>query len=288
MCRLFGQLTVQPESAEPWLVARPRSLLRQSDGNPEHLQSDGWGVGWFDAEGRARVEKGTAGAYQEGERERFVKAANDATGSLILGHLRRASNPLNLPPEQLIGMINSQPFENHTSLFVHNGSIWFPNETRPYTGLYEPKIQGLNDSEVLFWLLTRNVHEHDDPLDGYAHTVEDLYDVWESKGRPARPPFGGLNVLYSRGPDELWAFCLSTGEHGTGLLDATRPYYELAYQVAPHRVVVGSEPFDHEPGVWRSLPNGSYLSARRHEGRILVETGPIPTSRAIEPQPPAA
>lgn len=288
MCRLFGQLTAVPEPAEPWLVTRPASLLRQSDGDPEHLQKDGWGIGWFVGEGRARVEKGTGGAFENGERDMFLKAVSDASGTLVLGHLRHASNPLDLPPERLIGLVNSQPFENHTTLFVHNGTIWFPTETRPYTGLYEPRIRGLNDSEVLFWLLTRNTEEHDDPLKGFAHTVEDLYEIWESRGRPARPPFSALNILYSRNPDELWAFCLYTGEHGSGLLDQHRPYYEMAYQAAAHRVVVGSEPFDREPGVWRSLPNGSYLSARRHEGHVLLETGAIPTSRSVEPRPPAA
>ena len=45
----------------------------------------------------------------------------------------------------------------------------------------------MNDSEVLFWLLVRNTHEHDDPLVGYVRTVEDLVRIWEAKGRPAIP-----------------------------------------------------------------------------------------------------
>ncbi len=286
MCRLFAQLSVGAESPEPWLVSRPRSLLAQSNGDPEHLQKDGWGIGWLTDGGRARVEKGTDGAYESADRFRAV--AKEADGPLVIGHLRHASNPLHLPNDQLIGLANSQPFENHTQLFAHNGSIPFPTETRPFTGLHEPKIRGVNDSEVLFWLLVRNTEEHNDPLLGYVRTVEDLYRVWESKGRPALPPFSGLNVVFARGPDELYAFCLWTGDHGTGLLDPHRRYYEMTYQVAPHRVLVGSEPFDHEPGVWRSLSNATYLAAHRRNGRIDVTTGPIPIPREIELRPLAA
>ncbi len=286
MCRLFGLLSARPESPEPWLVTRPASLLVQSNVSPDRAQKDGWGVGWFTDGGRARVEKGTGGAFENGERERFLHAARDADGSLVLGHLRHASNPLHLDPSRLIGLPNSQPFESHTTLFVHNGSIPFPVETRPFLGLHEPKIQGVNDSEVLFWLLVRNTEEHQDPLVGYVRTVEDLYRVWEAMGRPAIPPFSGLNVLFSRGPDELYAFCLWTGDHGTGLLDPRRRYFEMAYEVLPHRVVVGSEPFDREP-TWRSLGSGSYLAARRHDGRVEVETGRIPLPAGLDLRPPA-
>ncbi|HTT15202.1 MAG TPA: class II glutamine amidotransferase [Thermoplasmata archaeon] len=286
MCRLFAQLTTQPESAEPWLVHRSASLLAQSNASPETAQKDGWGIGWFTDEGRARVEKGTGGAFQDGERERYLRAAQDASGSLVIGHLRHASNPLNLPSAQLIGLENSQPFEDHTALFAHNGSIPFPVETRPLTGLYEPRIRGVNDSEVLFWLLVRNVHEHDDPLTGFVQSVADLYRIWEGEGRPAIPPFSGLNVVYSPGPSDLWAFCLWTGDHGDGLLDPHRRYYEMAYQAHPHRVIVGSEPFDREPGVWRSMEAGSYLHARRRSTHVELETGRLPLPATVELRPP--
>jgi predicted glutamine amidotransferase len=288
MCRLFGQLSANAESAEPWLVHRPASLLAQSNTSPDHAQKDGWGIGWFTDQGRTRVEKGTGGAFQEGERERFEAAAKEAVSSLVVGHLRYASNPLHLPPDQLIGLANSQPFETHTILFAHNGSIPFPTETRPFTGVHENKIRGVNDSEVLFWLLVRNTLEHDDPLVGYVRTVEDLYRIWEAEGRPAIPPFSGLNVLFSRGPDELFAFCLSTGNHGTGLLDSHRRYYEMAYLPAPHRLIVGSEPFDHEHGAWRNLGNGQYLAAHREGGKVEIETAPIPLPRGLLIEPPAA
>ena len=285
MCRLFGLLSSKPESAEPWLVKMDRSLFAQSNVSPETAQSDGWGIGWFTDGGRARVEKGTGGAYMEGERERFHTAARDASGTFVLGHLRHASNPLELPRERLIAMENSQPFENHTMLFGHNGSIPFPNETRPFLGVHEPKVRGVNDSEVLFWLLVRNTEETGDPLRGYLQTTQDLVRVWEGLRRPAIPPFSGLNVIFSRGPDELWAFCQWTGDHGGGLYDETRRYYEMTYASTPHRVVVGSEPFDREKGVWKSLGSGTYLHATRSEHKVDVTVGKIPLPTALEVRP---
>ncbi len=284
MCRLFGLLSSVAESPEPWLVRSDRSLLAQSNVSPETTQRDGWGVGWFEDDGRARVVKGTGCAADE--RDGFVAAAAAARGTFVLGHLRHASNPLHLPRERLIALENSQPFENHTQLFGHNGSIPFPNETRPMLGVHEVKVRGVNDSEVLFWLLARHTEETGDPLVGYVHAVEDLVRVWLGMGRPAVAPFSGLNLIFSRNPDELWAFCQWTGDHGTGLLDGSRRYYEMTYLAAPHRVVVGSEPFDGERGVWKPLGSGTYLHARRVDHHVEATVGKTPLPAALEIRPP--
>jgi len=277
MCRLFGMLATQPQSGEHWLVRSDRSLLAQSNATPETAQKDGWGIGWFDENARVRVERGVGGAFEDGERERFVRVATAAQGTLVLGHLRHASNPLELTREQLIGPFNSQPFETHTNLFIHNGAIPFPNETRPFLGVHEKEVKGVNDSEVLFRLLLRHNEEMHDPFRAYVHAVEDLLRVWIGVGRPLEPPFSGLNVLYSPSPDELWAFCLSTGDHGCGLLDTSRPYYEMCYHDEPRRIIVGSEPFDRTPGgFWKPLPSGRYLHARRLGDHVEVRTAPLP------------
>ncbi len=287
MCRLFGQLTAKDEPAEPWLVRSDRSLLAQANASPQTAQRDGWGIGWFTSTGRPHVQKGTRGAFEERERDGFTAAARASLPPLVIGHLRHASNPLGLPPERLIGLENSQPFDTHRVLFAHNGAIPFPTETRPLLGVHEPQLQGVNDSEVLFWLLVRNTEEHDDPLRGYVHTVDDLVRVRIGLGRPKIPPFSGLNVLFAPGPAELWAFCLWTGDHGEGLLDPSRRYYEMAYHAAPHRVIVGSEPFDGEREFWTSLASGEYLHAIRSNGHVEVVRGriPLPSGLDLGPTP---
>ena len=284
MCRLLGQLSAIPGDAEHWLVRSDRSLLAQSNASPDTAQRDGWGIAWFEPGDRVRVEKGTGGAFEDGERERFTRVAKEANGSVVIGHLRHASNPLNLPHEQLISLVNSQPFETHTTIFAHNGSIPFPNETKPFLGVHENEVKGVNDSEVLFRLLLRHNEEMHDPFRSYARAVEDLDRVWIALGRPAVAPYSGLNVLFTTSPKELWAFALSMGDHGCGLLDSKRAYYEMTYRVEPHRVVVGSEPFDATPGVWKSLPSGTFLHAVVQGEHVQVETGPIPTPQL----PPAA
>jgi predicted glutamine amidotransferase len=277
MCRLLGMLAAEPQSAEHWLVKSDRSLLAQSNASSETAQKDGWGVGWFDEHGRSRVERGTGGAFEDGERERFVRTAAVANGTLVLGHLRHASNPLNLTREQLLGPLNSQPFDTHTSLFAHNGAIPFPNETRPFLGVHEKEVKGVNDSEVLFHLIQRHNQEMNDPHRAYVRAVEDLIRIWVAVGRPLEAPYSGLNVLYSTSPNELWAFCLARGDHGCGLLDAGRPYYEMTYHDEPHRLIVGSEPFDGTPGgYWKPLPSGTYLHARKVAERVVVEIAPLP------------
>jgi predicted glutamine amidotransferase len=286
MCRLFGMLAVQPESAEPWLVHSDRSLLAQSNHSPEEAQKDGWGVAWFEATDRTRIVKGVGGAFQAAEEPRFRAAAQEAHGTVVVGHLRHASNPLNLPPEKLIGLENSQPFGTHTTLFAHNGAIPFPNETRPFLGVHEKEVRGVNDSEVLFRLLLRHNEEMHDPLRSYARAVEDLQRVWIGLHRPIAYPYSGLNVIFATSPDELWAFCVYTGDHGGCFFAPDRPYYEMTYWAEPHRLIVGSEPFDGSPSRWQRLPSGTYLHARRTTEHVRLETGPIPIP-ALSPAPVA-
>jgi predicted glutamine amidotransferase len=288
MCRLFGLLAAHPEKAEPWLAHSERSLLAQSNHSLETAQKDGWGIGWFEPSGRTRIVKGTGGAFEPGEREAYLRAAAEAEGTLVIGHLRHASNPLNLPREKLIGLENSQPFGTHSILFAHNGGIPFPNETRPFLGVHEKEVRGVNDSEVLFRLLLRHNEEMHDPLKSYERAVEDLDRVWIGLGRPLVAPYSGLNVLFATSPDELWAFSVSTGEHGGCFFDPSRPYYTMAYRKEAHRVVVGSEPFDHRADGWESLPSGTYLHAVRSSEHVQVQTGPIPIPRLAPPVPARA
>jgi len=273
MCRLFGLLGNPKTPADPWLLETDRSLLKQSHVSEERAQRDGWGIAWYTEKRTPQVEKGPRGAFEE-TRE-FTHAAHAARGPVVLGHLRHASNPLGLPRERLLGLENSQPFVHRNYLFGHNGSIPYPRETRALLGRYESSVMGVNDSEVLFWLLVKNTETVGDPLEGYRRTVGDLVTVWESAGRGVAEPFSALNVIFTRGPNELWAFCLWRGEHGPRLLDATRPYFDMTYLADAKQCVVGSEPFDARRSDWRDLSNGEYLVARADRGLVAVETGAI-------------
>ena len=149
----------------------------------------------------------------------------------------------------------------------------YPKETRAVIGPLESAIRGVNDSEVLFYLLAAELERGEPPVTAYVRAVDALVGVWRDLGRPAPGPYSGLNVLLTRGPSELWAFCHWRGEHGSSFFDPRRPYYEMAYVADAKQVVVGSEPFDADVGRWNSLRNGEYLAARADGGLVTVETG---------------
>ncbi|HTT35862.1 MAG TPA: class II glutamine amidotransferase [Thermoplasmata archaeon] len=283
MCRLFGMLGNPGSPADPWLIATDRSLLAQSHASEAAAQRDGWGIAWFLPDGTVHVEKGTGGAFEEAEP--FRRAARAARGPLVVGHLRKASNPMRLPRRRLLGRENAQPFAFDAYVFAHNGSIPFPRETRARLGPFESRVVGVNDSEVLFWLLVKHLEAGAEPAPAYAAAVAELKAVWAERGMPAAGPYSGLNVLLARGPSELWAFCHWSGEHGRGLLDTSRPYYALAYAADARQVVVGSEPFDSTRRDWRSLSNGDFLVARADQGLVTVETGRIPVLPSATPRP---
>lgn len=278
MCRLFGMLGNPSTPADPWLIGTDRSLLRQSDASPETRQPDGWGIAWYTDTRAPHVEKGVRGAFEDAER--FSKAARAARGPVVVGHLRHASNPMNLPRERLIGLENSQPFVFRSYLFAHNGHLPHPRETRPLLGRFEEQVRGVNDSEIFFWLLVKHVEALGDPVQAYAQTIVELWSIWEKSGRTVPEPYSGLNVLFTRGPNELWAFNHWRGEHGGGLLDASRPYYQLAYIADAKHCIVGSEPFDSKRRDWKNLQNGQFLVARTSQGLVTVEVGSIPLPKA--------
>lgn len=287
MCRLFGLLGSEPMPADAWLVETDRSLLKQSHVTDEDAQRDGWGIAWYGTAKAPRVEKGIGGAFEPTEVARFRTIAAQARGPVVVAHLRRASNPTNLPKARLVGLENSQPFAYENLLFAHNGSIPYPGETRPLLGKFEPKVLGVNDSEVLFWLLVRHLEETEDPVTAYARSVRDLLAVWGAQPRPTATPYTGLNLLFTRGPHELWAFCHWRGEHGSAFYDPQRPYYQLAYRADAKHAVVGSEPFDGRTD-WRSLANGEFFHAQVVHGLVATRTGPIPFASDAAPTSPAA
>ena len=225
--------------------------------------------------------KGVRGASDLAEKDRFTKAAKDASGSVVLGHLRHASNPMNLPHDRLIAVENSQPFQYEGYLFAHNGMIPLPRETRPLLGAMEPMVQGVNDSEVLFWLLVRHIEESRDPLQAYVRTVEDLTQVWNEHGRPKSGPYSGLNVLISTGPTELWAYPTRSATTEPGYSTRPAPYYQMTYSADSKHVVVGSEPFNAATKTWRNLENNQYLHAQAGQGLVGTRVGDIPLPAQI-------
>lgn len=276
MCRLFGLLGTPVTRAERWLLEMDRSLMVQSHVSEEVAQKDGWGLAWYDTRRAPKIEQGIHGAFEATEKTRFETAARAARGPVVLGHLRHASNPMGLPRSRLLALENCQPFTHEGALFIHNGEITLPRETRPRLGKFEDHVRGVNDSEVLFWLFTNHLAAVGDPVAAFGKTRKDLEEVWKENGKHPDQPYSALNVIYTRGPNELWAFCHWLGDHGGGLLDTGRPYFQMGYQSDAKSLIVGSEPFAAKHPEWRPFENNTYLVGHVEHGLVGVKTGTIP------------
>lgn len=154
MCRLFGTLSVKASNARKHLLEDPCSVYVQSKVDPSRLQSDGWGIGFY-IDGVPKVIRSEKPVYTE--YEKFASAVQIASSRAVLAHVRRASNPRGLPREQLISIENSQPFSYKKYIFVHNGTISIPDEVAKRLGEWKGRLRGLNDSEVYFWYVVKEM-----------------------------------------------------------------------------------------------------------------------------------
>jgi glutamine amidotransferase len=260
MCRLFGlhggQHRVQ---ACFWLLEAPGSLQRQS-----FKQPDGYGIGVFDEEGRARVEKGAIAAHAD---ERFACEARTHWSRTFIAHLRYAS-------VGDVSIENSHPFEQHGRIFAHNGVVQGLPELEAELGEFAGLIKGTTDSERFFALLTREIERHGGSVDqGIRSAVDWLAD---------NLPLYSLNFVLTTS-DELWAFrypepnslYLLERDPGGEEHDCELEQRGTANTIHVHSaqleevrsVVVATERMDDDPG-WRLIDSGE-----------LVHVGPDLTLR---------
>ncbi|MEM2369649.1 MAG: class II glutamine amidotransferase [Candidatus Bathyarchaeia archaeon] len=205
MCRLFGLLSNRPCSAFRYLFGDQCSLFAQSKADPSRLQGDGWGIGFY-ASGCLRVIKSERPIYEE--RERFKSIAGSIESNIIVAHVRRASNPRGLPREKLISVENSQPFHYENYVFAHNGTIMIPDEVKGLLGEWRLRIRGLNDSEVYFWFIIKELHEGGSIAEALRNFEKDLWRVWfevRDKHPGKTRPYMGLNMIFSDG-ERLYAY----------------------------------------------------------------------------------
>lgn len=256
MCRLFGLLSAFSISPYHWLVSAPCSLLRQSSAVPRKLQGDGWGFA-LNSEGICTMLRSTGAVYQE------PKSFSDLSRQTVQGalvHIRRASNPLRLPREKLLAMENIQPFHAHGWWFAHNGQLNDPKGAAEGLGSYKGRVQGRNDSEVLFWHFVKALDECEDvPL--ALRTMEERV-VEHSAGEP----FSALNVIVTNW-SEMHAYCRYTRQPRRSLCSGVHGYYIMCYRLEKEMVVIMSEPSDTDEG-WRPLDNSELLSAELVDGKI--------------------
>ena len=279
MCRLFGALGSGPLNLESHLVGSKTSLLAQSNAYPERLQEDGWGIGSYPEPGKPALVLSTGAVFDE--KDRFAEAVGKASGPAIIGHIRDASNPMNLPRDKLLRIENQQPFTYKNWVFAHNGTLKLPAETLEKLGKYRKMMKGNNDSEVFFWLLLSQLEKTRSVKKALKASLDVIMDVWKAApaGRKAevKVPYVSLNFMLTDGK-KLYAACKYDGhrpktrDNWLIAVDPPRPLLEMCYRVSPdgRSLVVASERTEPE-GVWAPLRDGSLLEASLSGGKVKLK-----------------
>lgn len=264
-------ISVKPSDAVRYLLGDSCSLFAQSKADPLRLQCDGWGLGFY-TNGCLRVFRSERPVYEE--HYRFKAIVEGVKSNIIVAHIRRASNPRGLPKERLISIENIQPFSYENYLFAHNGTITIPDEMSSLLGEWRLMIRGLNDSEVYFWYIIKEIYEGRSLKEALRNFERDLWRVWH-EAREKHPdknrPYIGLNMVFSDGI-HLYAYCkydeILDGS-ARSLCYRDRPAMQMVYLADGDRLVIASERTNDEED-WKTLRSGQLISGRIEDCTVKV------------------
>src|SRR5664279_4564963 len=266
MCRLFGlHAGAVAIAATFWLLDAPDSLAAQSHRNP-----DGAGIGVFEADGTARVNKQPIAAWDDTD---FASGARELAGTTFVAHVRHASTGEHT-------MANTHPFEQDRRLFAHNGVVEGLDELDARlaelgaSGL----VHGETDSERVFALITaESAGRGGDVTAGLTAALGWISD---------HLPVYSVNLVLTTATDlwalrypaanELWVLERSAGGAGASRRLEARSdrIHARSEGLAEHAsVIIASEPMDDDPG-WRLLASGELLHAS--PDLAVVTSMPVP------------
>ena len=268
MCRLFG-LTAGAARirATFWLLDAPDSLDVQS-----HRNTDGAGIGFFDAAGQPVVAKQPEAAFSD---QQFTHEAQQAESSVFVAHVRWATAGGRT-------VQNTHPFVMDGRIMAHNGGFGELSELDKQLGRYTSLVLGDTDSERYFALITQET----DAYGGDVGAGITAAASWIAE----RLPVSALNTIIAA-PGELWALrypgqhalhilerpaAPGPGQPGLHVRSATSSVHVPALDRAAS-VVIASEQLDGETG-WRMLAPGELVHVRPD---LSVH------SRIAVPEPPA-
>ncbi|GAA5229016.1 class II glutamine amidotransferase [Paeniglutamicibacter antarcticus] len=184
MCRLFGlHAGHQAARATFWLLQAPNSLSLQS-----HYEPDGTGIGIFDKQGKALVEKQPLTAWRDHD---FATEARILESTTFLAHVRYSTTGCHT-------VLNTHPFEQDNRIFAHNGvlgGLSVLDRRLKARGTME-LVGGDTDSERMFALITAEIRLSDGDVGaGITAAV-----TWISENLPVY----SLNLIITTSA-ELWA-----------------------------------------------------------------------------------
>ena len=277
MCRWLAY-SGTPLTLEELLYTGDYSLIDQSLHSrfgAEPTNGDGFGVGWYDEDGKAGVFRSVEPAWNDAN---LREISPRIKSTLVMAHIRAA---IGSPVQQT----NCHPFRHENWLFMHNGFIGgFRDVKRDLVleidpSLY-PLIMGSADTEFLFFLaLTYGLQ--DDPIAAMERAVGFV----EATGRKHGVEYPiQMSVATSDG-DRLWGFRYSSDGAARTLFFSTPipelrrlyPDNPLFQRVGDEARLVVSEPLGDVAGVWNMVPESSCG---------IVQDGPD-VLRPFTPTPPA-
>ncbi len=262
MCRMLGLLSTRPVPASKYLRDADCSLYRLA---VLGQQGDGWGIGHY-VNGKLSIFKSEKPVYEE---EPLFRDMIDQIKSVaIVAHVRKASNPRNLPRTSLISKENSQPFYHMDIVFVHNGTLFIPDQVMNELGEYRGLVQGANDSEVLFAYLLLNLKKEETFEEALKGLEKGLRDIKERSGYQRQHPYSSLNLIFSDGR-ELHAYEKYLIEPGITSYCSPAPYFQMHYFAEDNGIVVASEKMSSTN--WKPLGNGELLSARAIDDKVVYD-----------------
>jgi predicted glutamine amidotransferase len=248
VCRWLAY-TGTPIRLEELVVKRDRSLIDQSLHAREGATTtngDGFGMGWYDDAGEARVYRSVHPAWND---RNLREIAAGVSSGLFLAHIRASTG-------SAIQETNTHPFRHGNWLWMHNGLIYDYHLVERQLrfaidpSLY-PSIEGTTDSETMFYLaLTFGLE--DDPFTA----VEKMVGFVEGTGHKIQ-----MTIATSDGT-RLYAFRYSTEGNSRSLyvstrMDVLKAAYpnlaELSHLSDESRAVV-SEPLGDLAGAWQEAP----------------------------------
>ncbi|MEK7389989.1 MAG: class II glutamine amidotransferase [Elusimicrobiota bacterium] len=278
MCRLFAQMSPSPVSARDFLIDSKFSLLRQVEADPDNPQKDGWGLAWFGDDGRAHLAKSAASAAREPER--FSAAAEAARSSVVLGHIRAASNPH-------LDEAHAHPFCDDGWVFAHNGTLTIWPEVAQALGPRRARLKTNSDSEVYFQQFLKHLEREKDASRAFEACINESWSLWQTcKDRylGADTPYTSLNAVASNAHG-LHAVCHASrkGLANAGVCHPDQPWSVMSFSMRDGRFILASEGLDGGP--WTRLHPPETISAVGDGGGIDIRRRPLSLSSAHGPVP---
>lgn len=259
MCRWLAY-SGAPVRLEELLFKPKNSLVMQSMHSQlgaTTVNGDGFGIGWYDDQGRPGAYRSTAPAWND----RNLRDLSGVTSSRrVFAHIRATTGTA-------VQQSNCHPFRHDNWLWMHNGVIGdFHLVKRDLAVAVDPAlfadIEGSTDSELFFYLaLTFGLR--DDPPAAVARAVGLIEETGHRHG--VEQPIQ-MTVATTDG-STTWAFRYSSVHDSRSLFHSTDvstlrdqyPDNPMLHELSDDARLVVSEPLGDLQGAWREVPESSYV-----------------------------